>query len=71
MEHKIGKGSTFTAKYRIKDLLYFEKIEGLDECIAREKQLKNWHHDWKIKQIKEDNPEMLDLAKDWYDAIEN
>jgi len=41
LEHKIGKGSTFTAKYRIKDLLYFEKIEGLDECIAREKQLKN------------------------------
>ncbi len=66
LEHKTGKGSSFTKKYNLVDLVYFEKIEGLQECIQREKQLKNWHRDWKINLIKEDNPEMLDLAVEWY-----
>ena len=46
--------------------MYYEKIEGLGECIAREKQLKNWHRDWKISLIVEGNPEMKDLAISWY-----
>lgn len=70
LEHKTGKGSAFTKKYNLVDLVYFEKIEGLEECIQREKQLKNWHRDWKINLIKEDNPEMLDLAADWYEGVD-
>ncbi|MFY9150406.1 MAG: GIY-YIG nuclease family protein [Prolixibacteraceae bacterium] len=70
LEHKTGKGSAFTKKYNLVDLVYFEKIEGLEECILREKQLKNWHRDWKINLIKEDNPEMVDLAADWYVEVE-
>lgn len=66
LEHKTGKGSIFTHKYNLTDLMYYEKIEGMDECINREKQLKNWHRDWKINLIKELNPEMKDLAKDWF-----
>ncbi|MEI8114742.1 MAG: GIY-YIG nuclease family protein [Bacteroidia bacterium] len=66
LEHKTGIGSAFTKKYNLVDLVYFEKIEGLEECIQREKQLKNWHREWKINLVKEDNPEMLDLAKEWY-----
>jgi hypothetical protein len=53
------------------DLVHYEIIEGLDECMQREKQLKNWHRDWKIHLIKEDNPEKVDLAADWYVTIEN
>jgi len=70
LEHKTGKGSAFTKKYNLVDLVYFEKIEGLQECIQREKQLKNWHRDWKINLIKEDNPEMVDLADDWYEEVD-
>jgi putative endonuclease len=66
LEHKSGKGSAFTAKYCLFDLVHYEIIEGLAECIQREKQLKNWHRDWKINLIKENNPEMVDLAADWY-----
>jgi putative endonuclease len=66
LEHKTGRDSAFTKKYNLFDLVYFEKIEGLEECIQREKQLKNWHRDWKINLIKEDNPEMVDLAAHWY-----
>jgi len=35
-------------------------------AIAREKQLKNWHRDWKWNLIKEKNPDLLDLAADWF-----
>jgi hypothetical protein len=29
-------------------------------------QLKNWHKDWKWNLIKEGNPELKDLAADWF-----
>lgn len=32
------------------------------EAIAREKQLKNWHRDWKIRLIEENNPDWSDLS---------
>jgi len=34
-------------------------------AIQREKQLKNWHRQWKIEPIEKDNPEWKDL----YDII--
>jgi len=71
MEHKSGKNSGFTSKYNLFDLVHYEIIEGMAECIAREKQLKNWHRDWKINLIKESNLDMVDLAADWYVIIDN
>jgi putative endonuclease len=34
----------------------------MEQAILREKQLKNWHRDWKINLIEGDNPDWLDLA---------
>ena len=34
-------------------------------AIAREKQLKNWHRDWKINLIEAGNPNWDDLAVAW------
>ena len=48
LEHTEGKGSNFTEKYNLTDLVYFEEFSEINQAIAREKQLKNWHHDWKI-----------------------
>lgn len=64
-EHKAGAGSTFTSKYKLFDLIYFEMIPDIEQAIAREKQLKRWHRAWKINLIKSENPEMKDLAADW------
>jgi putative endonuclease len=36
----------------------------MEQAIAREKRLKNWHRSWKIKLIETDNPEWRDLAFD-------
>ena len=60
-QHISGKGSTFTRKYNLKYLIYFENFTDINQAISREKQLKNWHHDWKINLIKEINPKLETL----------
>jgi len=57
----LGEGSKFTKKYSLIDLVYFEKFTDINQAIASEKQLKNWHHDWKINLIKELNPTLKTL----------
>ncbi len=63
-EHKSGRGSVFTQKYNLKVLLYFEEFSSIDQAIAREKQLKNWHREWKWNLIRQLNPESRDLFQD-------
>ncbi len=62
MEHREGKIPGFTQRYRLKDLVYYEELPSIKDAIMREKQLKNWHRDWKINLIKALNPEMKDLT---------
>jgi len=59
--HKEGNGSKFTAKYKCKYLVYYEWIPDIGFAIEREKQLKNWHRDWKFNLIRSVNPTMKDL----------
>ncbi len=61
VQHKNGLGSKFTLKYNVKDLIYFEEFTDINQAILREKQLKNWHHDWKINLIKELNSKLKTL----------
>lgn len=70
LEHKASAGGKFTSKYNLFDLLYWERINGMQVAINREKQLKNWYSEWKWNLIKEENPELKDLAKDWYTTKE-
>ncbi len=60
-EHKNRQIDGFTKKYNFKKLVYFEACDSPDEAIAREKQLKNWHRDWKLSIIKDANPDLADL----------
>jgi putative endonuclease len=41
--------------------VYFEYVDSPEAAIAREKQLKNWHRDWKINLIERENPHWEDL----------
>lgn len=61
-EHKNEIVDGFTKKYKLKKLIYFETYKNIIEAIKREKQLKNWHRDWKINLIKSKNPKFLDLT---------
>jgi putative endonuclease len=61
-EHRAGKGWKFVREYGVLRLVYVESFERPDEAIAREKQLKKWNRDWKIRLIETDNPEWQDLS---------
>ncbi|GAA4312985.1 GIY-YIG nuclease family protein [Pontixanthobacter gangjinensis] len=63
-EHKNKIGSDFCRKYNLEDLLYFEEFTEINKAIAREKQLKNWHKEWKWNLIKESNPDLEDLFQE-------
>lgn len=60
-EHKNNLVEDFTKKYNIHNLVYFEETSDVREAILREKQMKKWKRQWKIKLIIKDNPEWKDL----------
>ena len=60
-EHKERLAQGFTSKCSVKCLVWYEAYERIDEAIAREKALKKWRRDWKIRLIEEMNPEWEDL----------
>ena len=61
-QHRLGLGSEFVKKYRIHRLVYTEPYENPEDAIHREKQLKKWNRDWKIRLIEEENLEWRDLS---------
>jgi len=63
-QHINGEGSAFVKKYHCFDLVYYELHMLITDAIDREKQLKNWHRDWKINLIQSVNPEMKDLKEE-------
>ena len=56
---------SFTARYNIDRLVYFERFGLMDEAIARETQLKKWSRLKKIRLIVENNPTWRDLSEEW------
>ncbi|MGC8722156.1 MAG: GIY-YIG nuclease family protein [Caldisericaceae bacterium] len=64
-EHKNKLVEGFTKKYNITKLVYYDITEDIESAIRREKQLKNWHRDWKVKQITRFNSQWRDLTEDF------
>ena len=60
--HRSGRGSQFVKKYGVTRLVYMETYASPQDAIQREKQLKNWHRDWKTRLIEEENPDWSDLS---------
>jgi putative endonuclease len=61
-EHKTKSVPGFSARYGVDRLVWFEIYDDPATAISREKKLKKWRRDWKIRLIEEQNPE-------WRDAI--
>ena len=64
-EHKNGVVDGFTKKYAVRELVYFEETNDVESAIQREKQLKKWNREWKLRLIEKNNANWLDL----YDEI--
>jgi putative endonuclease len=61
-QHRAGRGAEFVKKYRVFRLVHVEVFATPQEAIAREKQLKFWKRDWKIKLIEQENPDWNDRS---------
>jgi putative endonuclease len=64
-QHREGLVESFTKKYGVKKLVFFEIHETAESAITREKQIKKWERAWKIELIEKENPRWRDL----YDLI--
>ena len=61
-EHKTKMVPGFTAQYDVARLVWFESYDDPTNAIAREKDIKKWRRDWKIRLIEQDNLEWQDLS---------
>jgi putative endonuclease len=59
--HGEGVIDGFTRKYGLKQLVWYEMHQTMEATIAREKQMKAWQRNWKIKTIEKMNPAWDDL----------
>ncbi len=66
-EHKQKLIDGFTKKYNLTKLVYYELMSDVNSAIRREKQLMNWHRDWKINLIESVNAGWIDLAEGWFE----
>jgi putative endonuclease len=62
-EHKDGLTKGFTSRYKIDTLVYVESFRDINSAIEREKQIKYWRREKKLRLVNQENP-------DWHDLID-
>ncbi|RLC37726.1 GIY-YIG nuclease family protein [candidate division Kazan bacterium] len=62
--HSLNKNNSFVAKYKLYKLVHLEEFSSIEEAVRREKQIKNWHRNWKINLIETNNPKWDNLLLD-------
>jgi putative endonuclease len=60
-DHKNGSVEGFTKRYGVHTLVWYESHESMESAITREKRMKKWNRDWKIRLLEELNPDWKDL----------
>ena len=65
-EHQSGSiEGSFTQRYRLDRLVYYERFQAVTSAIDREKQIKGWLRIKKIALIVSVNPDWKDLSAEW------
>jgi putative endonuclease len=60
-EHRTSAVDGFTKRYGIHDLVWYEVHETMESAILREKQIKKWYRNAKLRLIERENPDWRDL----------
>ncbi len=60
-QHRQKIGSDFCARYGIGRLVWAERGDAIEDCIAHEKRVKRWRREWKFALIERGNPDWSDL----------
>jgi putative endonuclease len=63
-EHRSGSPGSHTTRYRITRLVYFEATGDIRTAIAREKEIKSWTREKRLRLIEASNGGWLDLGAD-------
>ncbi len=63
IEHRQGLVPGFTSRYKVFRLVYFELFGDIRDAIAREKEIKGWRREKKLRLIEHANPTWADLAE--------
>jgi len=63
-EHKEGQIPGFTKRYKVSRLVYYETTDNVNAAIAREKQIKRWRREKKVKLVETINRGWNDLARE-------
>ncbi len=63
-QHRQSLPGSFSHRYNVKSLVWFEAVMNAESAISREKQIKGWRRAWKIELIQRVNPEWRDLYAD-------
>jgi len=64
-EHKDHTFEGFSSRYNVDRLVWYEVDPYIRTAIAREKQLKGWVREKKIRLIEAMNPTWQDLSQEW------
>jgi putative endonuclease len=67
-QHREKQVPGFSARYNVRELVYFEPFGDIRVAIAREKQIKGWLRVKKIALIESLNPGWKDLSAEWRGA---
>ena len=63
-EHKNDVVEGFTKEYGVHSLVWYEIHNSMIAAIEREKAMKKWNRDWKVRLIESSNPDWRDLYHD-------
>lgn len=62
-DHKLGVVDSFTEKYKVNRLMYFETFHAAETARSRECQIKKYRREKKIALFARANPRWEDLSK--------
>jgi putative endonuclease len=60
-QHREGKASSFTRKYKVHQLVWYQEFGYVRDAIQREKTMKEWPRAWKVNLIERENRHWIDL----------
>jgi len=65
-QHREHVVEGFTSKYNVTRLVWYELHGTMEDAILREKRIKKWNREWKVRMVEARNPYWNDL---WVELI--
>ena len=64
--HRSGTPTSFTGRYKVDCLVYYEQFDDARSAISREKQIKGWRRSKKEALVRSMNPAWKDLSRELF-----